>query len=116
MGWRLRFDKVIEHTKKYEVYFEKNFYQNNLTIRNTNIVLQISKKCNIQKHQRITNIFKLFIKISKKVLHAKRMLKDFLEFNCRGVGMRTYQVESFRKTDKQREMTSILETGEYVKK
>ena len=41
---------------------KKKFNQNNLTIRNTNIILQISKKYNIQKHQRITNIFKYFIK------------------------------------------------------
>ena len=59
----VRFNKVmIENTKKDEVYFETKQNQKNLTKRNTDIILQNSKKCNIQKPQRITNIFKLFIK------------------------------------------------------
>ena len=53
---------MIENKKKDEVYCEKRCNQKNLTIRNTNILFQNYEKCNIQKHQRTTNTFKLFIK------------------------------------------------------
>ena len=81
---------MIENKKKDEVYCEKKCNQKNLTIEIQTYSSKIMKNVIYKNIKELLTFLKFLLKISKKVLHAKRMLKDVLEFNCRRVGMRTY--------------------------
>lgn len=79
---------MIENKKKDEVYCEKKCNQKNLTIEIQTYSSKTMKNVIYKNIKELLTFLKFLLKISKKVLHAKRMLKDVLEFNCRRVGMR----------------------------
>ena len=71
---------------------------------------------NIKKRHSGAGVFSYDLcKIFKNTFFTEHLLETASEFNCREVEMIMSWVESFRKTDKQKWMTSILGTGKYAK-